>query len=346
MRNTIWRWTLYKFAVMVVSTILNKFDCFIMVEGGTGIGKSTFSWQVAFAISREFKRLYRLDEERINYYYERIGKKQGLSPQEFVDKILELKKKKAYHFNPYKDLIYSQDAMQNALASWNRIVLPDEAINVVFNRDFFSQKQKDIIKELNMMRDHCNIILSSVPSFMTVDNQVRNLTKIRITIKKRGIAIIHLPNKTIYCKDKWDAQFNEKIERQWIIKKVVNPNYSKLTTFRGILRFPAMSRLHEKIYQDIKNKKRASILKDELHIDLKQEEDAEEKLIDRLLKGGIKNMQVIEGLALANAEDFDTVRNRIRKKLVERGVNPIISSYFWDKKAKNKEGDLSASIID
>jgi hypothetical protein len=329
---------------MIVAIILNKFDCFIVIEGGTGIGKSSFAWEVAFAVSKEFRRLFSLNENTITYYYERIGKEQGLTPEEFVAKILELKQKKAYHFNPYRDLVYSQDAMQEFLASWNRIAIPDELINVLFNREFFSQKQKDIVKMVNMYRDHENIILSCVPMFSSLDNQIRNLTKIKIIIKKRGLAMVHLPNKTIYSKDKWDSLVNEKIERVWIMKKIQNPNYSKLTTFRGFLKFHPMSQAHAKIYQDIKNKKRSTILKEEMGIDIKDSKDVIELLVDRLLKGGIKNMQMIEGVAFANGLGLDQLRGKIRKILVEREVNPTISHYFYDKRAKNEADDNSISI--
>jgi hypothetical protein len=343
--SVIWRWNLSKnFAKMIVATLLNKFDCFIVIEGGTGTGKSTMAWDICLSVSREFGRLCRLDEKTVDYYYERIGKKLGLNAEEFVNRILELKQKKAYHFNPYKDLIYSQDAMQIALASWNKCIIPDEMINITFNRDFYSEKQKDIVKEINMFRDHENLILACVPFFHTLDNQIKNLCKIRITIKKRGLAIIHLPNKTIYCKDKWDSATNEKIEREWIMKKILNPNYSKLTTFRGLMKFPQMSKKHEKIYQEIKNKKRANILKNEMGVDIKEEQDAYSIVIDRLLKGGIKNMQFIEGIAIANGENAGSFKNEVRKRLFVMGKNPTISSYFYDKKSKESEEDSSIAF--
>jgi hypothetical protein len=39
--------------------------------------------------------------------------------------------------------------MLKKLSSWNVISIPDEMINVTFNRDFYSDKQKDIIKMIN-----------------------------------------------------------------------------------------------------------------------------------------------------------------------------------------------------
>lgn len=343
--RTLLRWNLNKLTKTIVAILLNKFDCFIVIEGGTGIGKSTLAFEIALGVSREFRRLYHFREDLLEYYYERVGKKIYYNPEDFMKKILDLKEKKAYKFMPSRDLIYSQNEMQEFLASWNRVGIPDEMINVTFNRDFYSETQKNIVKMINMFRDHENLIISCVPYFQNLDNQIKNLCKIKITVKKRGIAIMHTPNKIIYCKDKWDAQTNEKIEREWIMKKIINPNYSKLTTFRGILKFPPLPKKYEVIYQGIKNKKRNMVLKDEMGIELKDSKDVVEILINRLVKGGIKNMQVIEGVAIANDKSLAVLQQDIRKRLMERGVNPMISSYFYDKKAKQEADDGSVSII-
>jgi hypothetical protein len=54
---------------MIVATLLNKYDFFLVIEGGTGIGKSTLAFHIASKVAQEFRRLYRLNEERIEYYY-------------------------------------------------------------------------------------------------------------------------------------------------------------------------------------------------------------------------------------------------------------------------------------
>ena len=244
----------------------------------------------------EFKKLYNLDADTVEYYYERVGRGTRLTEEEFIDKILRLKENKAYKFSPHKCLIYTQDDMQKALTSWNSISIPDELINQTFNRDFYSEKQKDIIKILNMYRDHENLTVACVPSFANIDTQIKGLTKMKITVKKRGIAIIHTPNNVIYCKDKWDSATNEKIERDWIMKKIIRPNYSKLTTFRGLVRFPPLTKAQEKAYQQVKNDKRSAVLRDDMGIDVEEKDkfDPFEDLMERLLNGAIKNCSYLE----------------------------------------------------
>lgn len=334
MSRKIVKFNFWKIVQMIVATLLNKYDFFIVIEGGTGIGKSTLAYLIASRVATEFQRLYRLEEEVVEYYFERIGRKLGLSEIEFIEKILALKEKNAYKFSARSCLIYSQDEFQKALAAWHKISIPDEMVNITFNRDFFSEKQKDIIKELNMFRDHENLILACVPQFQVLDNQIKNLCKMKITVKKRGIAILHTPNQTIYCKDKWDAATNEKIEREWIMKKNTSPNYSKLTTFRGLMKFPRLKKIQEAKYQKIKNEKRAVVLKDEMHIDIREKNDPFNQFMKRLIDGGVRNGNYLDGFAFAMGLNPDTLRRKISRELEKRGKPTAINLYYWDKKAK------------
>jgi len=339
-RSKIQKWRFNKLVQVIVASLLNKYDFFMCIEGGTGIGKSTLAYHIAHKVSLEFKRLYRLDHDTVEYYYERVGRKTGLSEEEFVDKLLRLKEAEAYKFSPKKCLIYTQDELQKSLASWNSVSIPDEMINITFNRDFYSEKQKDIIKMLNMFRDHENLSICCVPLFQNLDTQIKNLTKMKITVKKRGVAIIHTPNNVIYCRDKWDSATNEKIERQWITKKLVRPNYSQLTTFRGLVKFPPLTKSQEKAYQQVKNDKRAVVLKDDMGI---KEEDEKEKfdpfadLMERLENGGIKSGHMINGYALSMGMTPSSLRNKMKKELIKRKKSDVLGSYIVTKKARKEE---------
>jgi hypothetical protein len=341
MGKKIIKWTFNNLIYLIVATLLNKYDFFMVIEGGTGTGKSTLAFHIASKVAQEFRRLYHLNEERVEYYYERVGRKMGWTEEEFVNKLLLLKENKEYKFHPAHALIYTQDELQRSLAKWHNISIPDELINITFNRDFFSEKQKDIIKMLNMFRDHENLTVACVPQFQVLDNQVKNLCKMKITVKKRGVAIIHTPNSTIYCKDKWDQATNEKIERGWIMKKIIHPDYSKLTTFRGLVRFPPLSRKQEAMYQEIKNQKRATVLKDDMHIKLDAKDDPFEKILSTLIKGGIKNGLVLEGFAMGLGLTGDQIRSRLTTALKKRGLAYNIRNYYFDKKAKEQPNEIS-----
>lgn len=337
-----YQWQFKKLIRCIVATLLNKYDFFLTIEGGTGTGKSTLALLICLGVSREFKKLYRFNEEAIDYYYDILKKNMFQTPEDFLDKIVKLKEKRAYYFNPRKDLIYSQKTMQTFLSSWNAVGIADEMVNITFNRDFQTESQKNIVKMINMYRDHENLILACVPYFQTLDNQIKNLCKMKITIKKRGIGIIHTPNKVIYCKDKWDSATNEKIERNWIMKKIHSPNYAKLTTFRGVVKFPKLPAKIEELYQQIKNEKRAIVLKEEMGIEEKKEEDPIQKFTARLIDGGIRNSLTMEGFAIAIGTTPEILRAKIKRELSKRGKPTALSYYYWDKKAKKGE-DLSIS---
>lgn len=304
-------------------------------------GKSTLAWHIAVLVRREFKHLYDLDEHSIEYYYERVGIRQGLTPEQFVEKILKLKAEEAYKFVPRKHLIYTQDAMQKHLAGYHSISIPDEAINILFNRDFFGEKQKEIIKMVNMFRDHENLTICCVPNFQVIDNQVKNLTKMKITVKKRGMGIVHTPNRVVYLKDKWDSATNEKIEREWIAKKVQQPNYSRLTTFRGLIRFPKLTARAEALYQRIKDIKRNKILKDDMGIELQDELDPFKLLLKRLIDGGIKNSAVIEGYAGGMGLTIEQLKAKLIRELKKQGKPYSLKYYYFEKKARNESDDLA-----
>lgn len=330
---------LNKLIETIVLTLLNEFDCFIVIEGGTGTGKSTLGLHIARKVKRYMKALKELNEDLIIKTYNELFAPNGISFDDFIDKINKLKKANAYNFKPRYDLIYSQKEMMKGLSSYYRIIIPDEMINITFNRDFFSEDQKNIIKMINMYRDHNNLIISCVPQFQNLDNQIKNLCKIRLSVVRRGFAIMQTPNRTIYGRDKWDQQTNEKIEREWLLKGVQNPSYARLTTVRGIIRFPKLHKKLEKLYQKIKDKKRTVILRNEMGVKGKNEITIEQKVVDMLIEGKIRNGQTIQGLAIAQDVSEDTFKKRLIKELEKRGKSQIVSDYYWDKRIKKSKNE-------
>lgn len=331
------RESLYK---LIVLTLLNKFDFFLCIEGNTGTGKSTLAIHIARGVKAEFKRLFNLNPDTVEYYYKKIIEKQGKTIEEFCSYLLELKDKKAYNYNPYKDLIYDQKSMMRGLSSWNRIIIPDEMVNITFNRDFQGDAQKKIIKLINMYRDHQNLIIASVPQFNTLDVQIKNLTKMRISIAKRGAGVIQTPNKIIYGKDKWDSANNERIERDWLINGG-KPKYAKLTTARGLISFPPLSKAIEEEYHKIKNDKRANIVEVDMGI-VKEEKklDPLDQVYNLLINGKIKNSSELDGLAIAHDIDKYSLRSRM-SRLLNKNCKGTLSEQYWDKKAKKEDGSIS-----
>ena len=305
-KRVVINWSMQKIIWMIVQILQNKFDCFIVIEGNRGLGKSTLGIHLARGVSREFKKIGSSD----------------------------------YRFNWRNSLIYTKKETKRFWHKWRNGGIGDEMINVTFNRDFYDEDQKDIIKIMNMNRDHCNFFVACVPQFQTLDNQIKGLCKIRITVVRRGLAIIQTPNRTIYVKDRWDTATNEKIERGWLAKGIKNPHYTKLTTFRGVVKFPKLREVAEIKYQEVKNLKRNLVAKEEMGIDIDDEENKDPYLIvmDMLINGEIRNGTFLDGFAQANGIVPATFKAQLRSRLQKSGKDHKISNYYWEKRAKEREG--------
>jgi len=311
-RKTIYKWNLKMLCELIIEIVHNKFDCFIIVEGKRGLGKSTLAYEILSRVSRYMK----------------------LSDRENKD----------YIFRPKKDILYSQQDVLNAVTKRKYdSFLADELIAVTFNRDFYSESQKKIIKSLNMYRDSCNLIVSCVPQFATLDNQIRNLCRIRITVVRRGLAIVHTPNKTIYSKDIWDTQLNEKIERGWI-GKFSRPKYSRLTTFRGILKFPDLRKSQRELYEEIKFEKRNEII---VETDKPKEETPTAKVHRMLDEGTIKTREEFTTSCIALDLKPINTQKEIWKRLKNEGRRISFKDYFKEGYVQEnmEEGERIPSVL-
>lgn len=307
------KWSLPKMIVMITKILQNKFDCVIVIEGNRGLGKSTLAIHLARGVAREMK-------------------KKGLSD---------------YKFHWRNSLIYSKKNTKEFWHKWRATGIADEMINVTFNRDFYNEDQKDILKLINMNRDHCNFFLACVPQFQTLDNQIKNLCKIRITVVRRGLCIIQTPQQSIYLKDKWDQATNEKIERSWMVKGIKNPQYTRLTTFRGIMKYPALTPQQEEKYQKVKDDKRNVVARESMGLDNEEakEKDPVEIMANMLVEGKIRNGVYVDGFAVGHDLDPYSLKRKVVTVLKKRGVNHKIADYYWDKKNKKVTEDIQGFVV-
>jgi len=297
-------WARRHLVTSICNRLQNKFDVFIVLEGNRGLGKSTLGIHLMRDVRREMK-------------------KRGI---------------KGYEFRPKRDLLYTRDEVIKYFTKWRHSGMADEMINVSFNRDYQNEKQKDIIKLINMNRDHNNFFIACVPRFKTLDNQIKNLCSMKITIVRRGLGLIHRPNKTVYSSDIWDEAFNEKIEREWLKKNIQRPAYSRLTTFKGLVKFPKLSPKLEELYQEIKDQKRNKIAEEEMEIKEKEKPlEPIDKIYKDLTEYKIQNAKVLEGMAYAFDMTPSTVKNKL-KRMLENDRKPTgIAQYYSDNTGRYKD---------
>lgn len=306
------KWSMKRTINMITKILLNKFDCCIAIEGNRGLGKSTLAYHIGKGVAREMK-------------------KRGIE---------------GYKFHPRHALLYQRKEVIRFFHKWKASGIADEMVNVTFNRDFYNEDQKDLIKMMNMNRDHCNLFVACIPHFQNLDSQVKNLMKIRFTVVRRGIAVVQTPNRSIYGKDKWDQAVNEKIEREWLKKGIQNPQYARLTTFRGILKFPPLSNKQEEIYQKVKDDKRNLVAKDQMGIEEEEEEkDPVKETAKMLVEGKIRNHIFLEGIAVAYGRNPEGFKSSLMNELKKQGKNHKLASYYWDKKGVSKNAEKIDKLV-
>jgi hypothetical protein len=255
-------------AKSIVTRQSRKWDCIICFTGERGSGKSTGAIRLAKAISK-------INKQR---------------------------------FSIKKDVIYTRTEMMEKLSQYHKIIVADEALNAAFKRDFYVSEQKDLIKILMMYRDHGNILIMALPNFFDLDKPMRDLIKIRFDIRERGMALMHMPQKSFYKNDPWDCDYNRKVEENWIKKGISKPHFNKLTTFKGIVTYKALPEKLETLYQQVKDEKRIMIL------DIKKEKTDKQTEFYRnaaklLLEGKMEESQVNSFASLCGVDKTKFIIN-------------------------------------
>ena len=289
------RWKVSDLVEVAEKCVLNKFDFVCFIEGNRGLGKSTLGYIIA----------------------------------------CKLRKNKVLTFKPKQHMVYSRADTLKLLASKKRhIILSDEMINVAYNRSFYEEDQKKLLKALNMYRDSCNVFIGCIPKFSDLDNQIRRLCKIRITVIRRGVALIHKQVRGIYSQDPWDTDTNVKQERK------APRHYGKLTTCIGIMRFGDLKPKARALYEKLKQEKRGEVFQDVTREKSKDDEMLD-KIYDRVIKNNIDKKYLIDSSELLGKK-YTWLIAKLNQRLKDNGKETM---GVWLKEAeKRKETDENKNI--
>lgn len=226
-------------------------------------------------------------------------------------------------FKPERDIVFKREEVLRALAEKKAgVIFGDEMINVAYNRDFYLQDQKDLLKALNMYRDRCNCFIGCVPNFANLDNQIRQLCKIRITIIRRGVALIHMKRKTINSPDVWDIKENIKNEQRYINR--TKPKYGKITTVKGILKFGDLSPDDRERYEKIKEEKRNQVFAMNIIV---ERDDLLKNIYDDLINFKITREKFDDVMRLAG-KSADKIRENLNRRLKDEGRTERVKDFF------------------
>ena len=249
-------------------------------------------------------------------------------------------------FKPLKHQVYKREDIIELLRNYTySVVFDDEAVNSSYKRDFQNKGQQEYIKILTAYRDSFNILGSAIPSFFSLDKDLRDLFFLHLHVIERGIAVVHMPLQgRLYSLDRWDAKNNAKVEEKWGKRMAKNPNYKpayhQLTTFRGYLYFKDATEKQKKLYKEIKKEKRAKDIGAKTEI----KKDFFTKVFE-LLKENKLTSQGLKQMCLYEGKKYTIVRNNLREKLENAGDKVTLKEYLAETLEEAKKESAVRDLV-
>ena len=246
-------------------------------------------------------------------------------------------------FMPKKDLVYTREELLKALSDWDRIIDADEMINSAYKREFYNVDQIELVKILNMYRDHRHILIICIPNFWDLDKPLRDLVKIRIDVIRRGFGVVHVGKRNLYSNDPWDSKINQKIEAGFHNSGgTYKPKFHRLTTFMGYIKLPKMSERSYSFYQKLKNNARIKIEMKKAGTEIEQEQNKRKRekhettnnwvkhlVVD--IKEGKYNYEKLELEIKAQGFSIQNIKNKLNSVLILEGSGKSLRDYMTKK---------------
>lgn len=239
--------------------------------------------------------------------------------------------KKFKGFKPWVHIVYSRDDVIKLLKTqYKGFCFDDEAISTSFKRNFYEKGQIELIKILTAYRDNYNYYTSAVPSFFSLDKELRTLYFLHLHIIQRGIAVVHMPLQgRLYSMDRWDARWNAKVEDSWSKRIKANPNfrppYHKLTTFRGYLFWKDITKKQAELYKEIKKVKRADSFQTEA--EKKGEISFIQRTYNLVVQGKLSKQGLLQA-CLIEEKKYSTISSTLNQMLQDKGEKGTLKSFL------------------
>lgn len=249
-------------------------------------------------------------------------------------------------FNPRFHQVYEREDVMKLLSEQKRgFCWDDEAINSGYKRDFQNKGQQTLIKLVTNYRDNFNIYASAIPSFYSLDKDLRELIFLHIHIIKRGHAVIFMPLKSsLHTTDPWDTKNNIKIEERENKRLEKNPEahfrYHKFTTFVGYLEFGDMTDKQRKLYEAIKVQKRAKKFEEDINGEAKAPQFLD-RIYERLMSGKLTKEGLLQ-ICLIEGKKYSSISSSLNIKLRDAGVGDTLTNLLLDKPKQIFDSKISS----
>lgn len=248
-------------------------------------------------------------------------------------------------FNPKRDLLYSRkDAIRHLALKKFGIILNDEMANAGYKRDFWEREQIDLIKQLNMYADSYNIFIMIIGDFWDLDTDLRKLVTLRLTILERGLALVNMPVPTVFGNDPWDRQRNQRVENEWSKTKGKKPNYARLSTCVGVLKFGDLTPEQREEYEAIKKEKRGKVGGYGESAVINDPDKLFYDNIIKQMKEGKVTSQSFQVACDVTGRDAGAARLKVNRILKTLGDTNRFSNYVMTKKQRERKDILGYEL--
>jgi len=246
---------------------------------------------------------------------------------------IQLSKKGDSNFKIKEDIIFSRKELIEKIYNAKRgsFIILDEAINILFKRDFMNRKQKFIIRLLDMCRDRNLCLIFCVPNFWSLDKHIlEGRVKLRIHIARTGFAFMWKPTSNPFTPDKWNRKYNEKVCFSWD----KYPNAKRTRGFIGFIKFGDLGKKDKEIYLETKQKKKEKVKRSEEEEERKEQEErnkgfvmGETMVLSMLREQGLLKKGALNIYASIRGEKPSTITKRVqrfnKKKVQDNKDNDI-----------------------
>lgn len=224
---------------------------------------------------------------------------------------VEIAKRFDRRFEYDRNLIYSRQELKEKIETFKpSAFIVDEAINVLYKREWNKSSQKDLIKLLNICRSKGHLIIFVQPAFTDMDKDIRReRVRLWIYVKKRGVGIVFRPIRAISgSQDPFKLDDLNKTVKRFVNKMgefvgTLEGAY-RSENFLNFIRWDNLSDEEYMIYDRIKDEK-------------KYADDEKEKLLTK------KDAQ-----KYARQVTFDVLAILKNKKYTKLGFYKHVANYF------------------
>lgn len=213
-------------------------------------------------------------------------------------------------FNYDRNYIYSRKELIEKIEAYPpSAFVVDEAINVLYKREWNKSSQKELVKVMNICRSKKHMIIFVQPNFTDMDKDIRNeRLRLWVFVIKRGIAAVMKPARSFGgTADPWNLDTNDAI-----IKKYVKKDGDFLGTIEGVYRTENF--LNFMRWEDID--------KDEYDIYEKVKDDK------KYAEEDVKLLTPQDADKHARNKIFDLLAILRNKSLIKKGSYNYIASYL------------------